>query len=194
MRHDKIRNLEADILKDVCKDVKVEPALMPLGSYTNTTSSKTSEMARLDVSAVGIWSPMERTFLDVRVVHPNCPSHKRKKIEKIYEENEKEKKAAYNQRIIQVEKASFTPLVFTTSGGMGPECTKFHKKIAQLISIKTKEDYSQVMNHLRTRLRFTLLRSTLIALRGERGRVKKPTGSITELNFNMLPEMPSYEV
>ena len=150
-------------------------------------------MARLDVSAVGIWRPMERTFLDVRVVHPNCPSHKRKKIERIYEENEKEKKAAYNQRIIQVEKASFTPLVFTTSCGMAPECTKFHKKIAQLISFKTKEEYPQVMNHLRTRLRFCVLRSTLIALRGERGKRRGPNTNISELSFNTVPDMPSYE-
>ena len=127
-------------------------------------------------------------------MHPNAPSYKGKKIDKIYDQNEKEKKRAYNQRIIQVEKASFTPLVFTTSGGMGPECTKYHKKVAQLISLKTKEEYSHVMNHLRTRLRFTLLRSTLIALRGERGKSKNPTGTITELSFNMVPEMPSYEV
>ena len=193
MRHNRIRDLEASILKDVCKDVKVEPELMPVGS-SNISSSNLSEKARLDVSAVGIWSPMERTFLDVRVVHPNSSSYQGKQISKIYEQNEKEKKRTYNQRIIQVEKASFTPLIFTTSGGMGPECTKFHKKIAQLIALKTKEEYPQVMNHLRTRLRFTLLRSTLIALRGEKGKAKKPTGSITELSFNMLPEMPSYEV
>ena len=30
-----------------------------------------AEKARLDVSAVGVWGPMERTFLDVRVMHPN---------------------------------------------------------------------------------------------------------------------------
>ena len=129
------------------------------------------------------------------MVHPNSPSYAGKKIEKIYEEHEDEKKRAYSQRIIQVEKASFTPLVFTTSGGMASECTRFHKKIAQLISLKTKEEYSQVMHHLRTRLRFTLLRSTLIALRGEKGKLKKPqSSSVTELSFNLLPEMPSYEV
>ena len=193
MRHNRVRDLEASILKDVCKDVRTEPELLPVGG-SNITSSNTSEKARLDVSAVGIWSPMERTFLDVRVVHPNAPSYRAKKIDKIYEQNEKEKKRTYNQRIIQVEKASFTPLVFTTSGGMGPECTRYHKKVAQLISRKTKEEYSQVMNHLRTRLRFTLLRSTLIALRGERGKSKNPVGSMTDLSFNMLPEMPSYEV
>ena len=193
MRHNRIRDLEASVMKEVCKDVKVEPELMPIGN-SSITSSNTSEKARLDVSAIGIWSPMERTFLDVRVVHPNSTSYEGKKIETIYEQNEKEKKRAYNQRIIQVEKASFTPLVFTTSGGMAPECTKFHKKIAQLISFKTKEEYPQVMNHHRTRLRFCVLRSTLIALRGERGKRRGPNTNISELSFDTVPDMPSYEV
>ena len=192
MRHNRIRDLEASILKDVCKDVRIEPELMPVGN--SSIDANTSERARLDVSAVGIWSPMERTFMDVRIVHPNSPSYQGKKMEKIYQLHENEKKRKYNQRIIQVEKASFTPLVFSTSGGMALECTKYHKKIAELIALKTKEDYSKVMNHLRTRLRFTLLKSTLIAVRGKRGKSRKPTENITDLSFNMVPEMPSYEV
>ena len=32
MRHNRIRDLEASILKDVCKDVKVEPQLIPVGN------------------------------------------------------------------------------------------------------------------------------------------------------------------
>ena len=146
-------------MKDVCKDVRIQPELLPIGD-TSTSSTNVALKARLDVSAVGVWSPMERTFLDVRVVHPNCPTNRGKTIEKIYEKNEKEKKNSYNQRVIQVEKATFTPLVFTTSGGMAPECTLYHKKVAELISMKTKEDYSHVMSHLRQRLRFTLLKTT----------------------------------
>ena len=192
MRHNRVRDLEASILKDVCKDIRIEPELLPIGNCTN--SDNTAERARLDVSAVGVWSPMERTFVDVRIVHPNSPSYQGKKMEKIYEMHENEKKRKYNQRIIQVEKASFTPLVFSTSGGMALECTKFHKKIAELIALKTKEEYSHIMNHLRTRIRFTLLKSTLIAVRGERGKSRKATENITELSFNMVPDMPSYEV
>ena len=29
---------------------------------------------------------------------------------------------------LNIEKASFTPLVFSTSGGMGPECHRLHKR------------------------------------------------------------------
>ena len=120
MRHDRIRDLEANILKDICKDVRIEPELLPVGNVV-VDSSNTAEKARLDVSAIGIWSPMERTFLDVRIVHPNSASYRDKTIEKIYEMHEKEKKRSYNQRIMQVERATFTPLVFSTTGGMAPE-------------------------------------------------------------------------
>ena len=192
MRHNRIRDLEGSILKDICKDVKLEPELMPLGNCSNSTN--TEERSRPDVSAVGIWSPMERTFLDVKIVHLNSPSYRGRKPDAIYKEKENEKKSKYNQRIIQVEKASFTPLVFSTSGGMALECTKYHKKVAQLIARKTKEEYSHIMNHLRTRIRFTLLKSTLVAIRGERGKSGKATEAITDLSFNMVPDMPSYEV
>ena len=193
MRHNRIRDLEASILKDVCKDVKTEPELIPIGG-SSVDSTNLAEKARLDVSAVGVWSPMERTFMDVRVFHPNSQSYRGKELKKLYEQHENEKKHTYNQRIIQVERASFTPLVFSTTGGMAPECTKFHKKIAEHISNKTKEEYCHVMNHLRTRIRFTLLKSTLVALRGERGKSRKPKVNFTELSFNTIPEMPSYEV
>ena len=106
--------------------------------------------------------------------------------EKIYEQHEREKKRAYNQRVVQIERATFTPLVFSTTGGMAPECTRYHKRVAELISNKTGEEYSKVMNYMRTRVRFTLLKSTLLAIRGERGKPK--------ISFNTVAVMQSYEV
>ena len=106
MRHDRIRDLEASILRDVCKDVKIEPELLPVGNSSVGNSTK-GEKSRLDVSAVGVWSPMERTFMDVKVVHPNAPSHKDKDLPQIFKESETAKKHKYNQRIMQVQKATF---------------------------------------------------------------------------------------
>ena len=127
------------------------------------------------------------------MVHPNAPSYREKTIDQIYDQHEKEKKQAYNQRIIQVEQATFTPLVFSTTGGMAPECTRYHKKVAELVSTKTKEDYSKVMSYIRTRVRFTLLKSTLLAIRWERERPKKAVASMSELSFNTIADMQSYE-
>ena len=112
MRHNNIRDFEAHLLKEVCKDVRIEPELMSTGNVETGSGSNKAEKARLDVSAVGVWSSMERTFLDVRVMHPNSPSYSDKSIEQIYLQNEREKKAKYNNRILQVEKGSCTPLIF----------------------------------------------------------------------------------
>ena len=62
-----------------------------------------------------------------------------KKPEQLYIQHEREKKRTYNERILQVEKGSFTPLIFSTTGGMGPECARFHKRVAELISSKRGE-------------------------------------------------------
>ena len=145
MRHNNIRDLEASLLREVCKDVKVEPELLPIGN-TETQSSNKADKARLDVSAVGLWSSMERTFLDVRVMHPNSPSYIDKTPDQLYAQHEREKKKAYNHRIMHVDKGSFTPLIFSTTGGMGPESTQYHKRLAELISIKRGESYADVVN------------------------------------------------
>ena len=167
---------------------------MPLNN-SETQSSNVAEKARLDVSAVGVWSSMERTFLDIRVMHPNSPSYMAITPDQLYSQQEREKKRTYNDRILQVEKGSFSPLIFSTTGGMGPECTKYHKRIAELISNKRGESYSDVMNYLRTRIRFALLRSTLIAVRGERGRRRRMNDMpVSDLSLNLVPEQNTYEV
>ena len=130
---------------------KTEPQLLPIGD-TEIQSSIKGDKARLDVSAVGLWSAMERTFLDVRICHPNAASHLDSTPQQLYAEQEREKRGCYNDRVLQVEKGSFTPLIFTTTGGMGPESTRFHKRLAVLISAKRGEEYSHVMSHIRTRL------------------------------------------
>ena len=186
MRHNQIRDLEAELMKEVCKDVKIEPELLPLDTDRINTGN-TADKARLDVSGNGVWGPFEKTFLDIRVMHPNAPSYINKNISKVYESHEKEKKRTYNERIMQIEKGSFTPIVMSTTGGMGNEANRHHKRIATLISIKRKENYADVMNYVRTRLRFSLLKSTLMAVRGVRGRPKKEvTTPISELSFNLL--------
>ena len=61
---------------------------------------------------------------------------------------------------------------------------KFIKRVAELISIKRNEEYKDVINYLRTRLRFSILRSTLIAVRGVRGR-KYERDNVSDVLFNL---------
>ena len=196
MRHNALRDTEAIIMKEVCKDVQVEPTLLPTSEELLQNRTTIAERARLDISARGIHNRNEKTFFDIRVTHPNCDSNKNKSLAQIYKEQEAEKKGKYNDRILQTEKASFVPLVFTTTGGLGKECDKLNKKLADLIAAKRGESYADVIKHIRTRLRFSLLRSTLVALRGFRGRSNITQGeeNLEQISFNLIPEARCYEI
>ena len=135
MRHNALRNTEAALLNEVCRDVNIEPDLIPVDDEELRSSTTSQDRAKLDISARGVYGQMERVFFDVRVTHPNTQTNCTKSLRQIYKEQEREKKAKYNERIIQIEKATFVPLVFTTSGGMAPECEKLNKQLAELIAM-----------------------------------------------------------
>ena len=92
--------------------------------------------ARLDISARGLWNRCEKTFFDIRITHPTSQSYSGKSLAEVYQQHEKEKKDKYNQRVIDIEKSSFNPLVFTTTGGMAPECNRVNKRLAEKIAEK----------------------------------------------------------
>ena len=93
MRHNRVRDLEADLMREVCHDVQIEPELLPLGNETRKKGN-TAEKARLDVLGVGVWGEYQKTFLeDIIIMHPNSTSYLYQPIEQVYimHENEKEK-------------------------------------------------------------------------------------------------------
>ena len=95
MRHNKIRDLEAELMREVCNDVRIEPELLPLNNE-QLVRGNTAQKARLDVSGNGVWGPQERSFLDIRIMHPNSPSYRDKDIDQVYRQHEREKKRTYN--------------------------------------------------------------------------------------------------
>ena len=141
MRHNEVRDLEAELTREVCNNVQTEHALLPINNINTIHGASTNikDNARLDVSGIGVWGAHERTFLDIRILHPNCPTYRNKPIEKVYEEHEKQKKREYVERVLHVEKGSFVPIVGSTFGGMGKEANRFHKRIANLVADKKKE-------------------------------------------------------
>ena len=51
----------------------------------------------------------------------------------------------YKQRVWEVEQASFTPLIFTITGGMGDAVTQVYKRLSNLLSTKHSLSYGVVM-------------------------------------------------
>ena len=87
-------------------------------------------------------------------------------LNQIYRKHESEKKRQYARRVREVEQATFTPLFFSTTGGMAAECKRHHSRLADLLATKKRESYATTMSLIRARVSFALLRSTLLCLRG----------------------------
>ena len=79
-----------------------------------------------------------------------------------------EKKRHYEERVREVERATFTPLVMSTTGGMGRAATTFYKRLASMIGEKQNTHYTQTMNWIRCKLSFALLRASIMSIRGAR--------------------------
>ena len=168
-RHDTIRDVEAKLLKSVVNDVESEPPLQPVvNKESYGRSANTSDEARLDVRARGFWRQGQNAFFDVRVTNADCASQKNTKLQSVLRKHELEKKRSYNRRVMEVEHGSFTPLIFTTTGVMGYECSIYHKALAEKISAKKGEKYADVMRYLRVKFSYLALRATLLCLRGSR--------------------------
>ena len=149
------------LVSEVCSNVAVEPELQQLtgeklqGGFANRDNG-----ARVDVAANGFWGPgRERTFLDIRVFNPYPSANKKSSLSLTYRRHENEKKS---QRIKhEVELSSFTPLVFSITGGMARGATVFYKSLASMLSEKWDQHYSTTLGWLRVTLGFSLLKSAI---------------------------------
>ena len=173
-RHNNLRDLIAALLQEVCTNVETEPQLQPTSGEILGQSANKDDNARLDVRAGGFWGTAQQdAFFDVRVFYPFASSYRRTKLSSLYRQHENKKRREYGQRVREIEHGSFTPLVFTTEGGMAAEATVFVKRLASLISQKRNESYSCVLGWLRCVMSFCLLRSSLVCLRGTRRKQRK---------------------
>ena len=108
------------------------------------------------------------TSVDVQVFNPHAQSNKHSSLPSVYRMHEKMKKRQYQQRVLEIEHASFTPLILSATGGMANEATFFYKRMANLLSMEWDQQYSITMAWLRCRITFALLRSAIQCLCGAR--------------------------
>ena len=179
IRHNEVRDITAHLFSEVCHDVLIEPQLQELsGEALSYGSANRQDQARVDVAASGFWGSFhERAYFDVRIYNPFARTYVNSSLSSCYKRNESEKRRNYDQRIREIEHGSFTPLVFSTAGGMGPAATVVFKRLASMISIRNNQPYSRVLNWLRCRLGFSLIRSAIMCLRGARSSYHHPIKS-----------------
>ena len=193
MRHNWLRDTFVRLMKSAkCSDVQTEPGLLPVNNYHLPSGTLLGDQARLDISARSVWNVLERAFFDVRVFHAHAPTNASKPVPAMYISHENEKKRMYNARVLQIERGTFTPLVFSTSGGIGKEAERLVKRLAQKMEASSGQKYSDAVSFLRKRLRFELLKTSVIALRGDRGarlrnNFNQNNDIVSDLDLNLEP-------
>ena len=181
LQHNETRDVITNVMKEAgYKSVEVEPRLQALsGERFEYKSAICDEDARSDIKCTGFWRSMRAAFFDIKVVSPYAKSYVHLSHATLYRNAEKSKEREYAERIKNVEHADFNPLVFTTAGGMVPQSQIVVKRIAAALSEKRDIDKSVVTGWLRCRLSFSLLRTTLMCIRGTRvRRVVDPESNI----------------
>ena len=87
------------------------------------------------------------------------------------------------KKVIEIEQGTFTPLVFTTTGGMADECVKYHSRLAELIANKKGESYSSAISWIRAKVSFAIVRSAILCLRSSRSRRRQLDFVDSEFNW-----------
>ena len=168
--HNELRDITASLMREVRKNVTIEPVLQPLSSETLHPRSAIRENdARSDVRAEGFWScRQQQAYFDIKVFNPTASTYRNKSLRACHHSLEAGKRRDYQDRIINVEHGSFSPLIFSTSGGMSPTASVVYRRLASLLSLKRDKHYSKTMLFIRCQLGFALLRSSIRCLCGSR--------------------------
>ena len=105
LRHNEVRDVTAEMLAEVCKDVRTEPPLAAVsGERFVYKTAVVGDDARLNISARSFW-----VFVDIRVFNPTAKRYSNQTLINAHRTNEKEKKRAYNERVKEIEHGTFTP-------------------------------------------------------------------------------------
>ena len=106
--------------------------------------------------------------------NPLAPSNSRSSLNATYRHHESLKRRSYEQRVREVEHGSFTPLVFSATGGMVPAATIAYKSLASLLADKRQQTYNKTISWLRCSLSFSLVISAVSCVRGARSSFHHP--------------------
>ena len=177
-RHNEVRDVVAEAMRDAIHDVEIEPHLLAFQDEDlNGKTANRSVEARLDIRARGFWTRQQDAFFDIRVTHPKANLLSSTEVLKQRTVHEREKKRHYAERVNNIDRGTFTPLVFSTSGMVGREASRCLKNLVSMITEKNIDlPYSQVMRYLRCKLCFCLLRWSITCLRGYRASYRREKG------------------
>ena len=123
---------------------------------------------------------MDKRHFDVKVFNPFAKSNQKLVLASCFTHHEQQKKRDYKQRVLEIENGSSTPLVFSTTSGMGRLASIFYSRLAKMLSEKRHQPFSTTMGWLHCHFSFSLLQSSILCVRGSRS------------NQNVISQFPIY--
>ena len=103
----------------------------------------------MDTRASGFWQcSHHKTPFDVRVFNSFAATNRSSALAATFCRHEGDKHHTYEECIRKVDHGSFTPLVFSSSGGMGTAATTMYKHLAHFFKCKVEFPYPLVMGWL----------------------------------------------
>ena len=73
LRHNEVGDITAEMIKEMCTNVEIEPRLQSLdGENLQLRTANREDEARLDIRATDFWSRGQEAFFDVRVFYPSA--------------------------------------------------------------------------------------------------------------------------
>ena len=169
-RHNEVRDAFGDLASLVWSLVRREPVV-------REASDDGHGALIADLAVRGVWQPQCDALFDIRVVDTDAPSYRSRAPQDILRTAELDKKRKYLQAC-QDRRASFTPICVSVDGLLGKETDFLIRRLCDFLCVKWERPFSLVMNWIRTRLSFAILRATLLCVRGSRTTVP--------LNYNFI--------
>ena len=97
-------------------------------------------------------------------------------------QHEHQTKLQYGERILNVDRGTFNPLVLSTSGVASPECQRFLKRLCGLLArADSSMPYPHHVAYLHCRLSFAILRSAVMCICGSRSAYHRSANKLREL-------------
>jgi len=101
MRHNSVRDSEAQIMREVCRDVHTEPTLLPINE-NDWKKSQHCWQCKVGYLCERTVEQLWENFLWQRITHPTSQSYSGKSLAEVYQQHGKENDK-YNQRVIDRE-------------------------------------------------------------------------------------------
>ena len=183
IRHNEVGDLTAFLLTEVSHNVQTEPSLQPVTTETfSLVSAKLVLILKPEASRVGARTHILTLGCFTQMLPATAPLALNLPINVMRMQRSVNMVTALELQCI--EHGVFTPLVFTSTGGMGCETTVFYRCLANLLASQWGQEYSQTINWLRCHLFFALLRCVVMCIRGSRPSTHRPV--LGPLDFSVV--------